>query len=1350
MVRNGVISGWRAVHFRNALRQCRMVSVAILALAAHGLSQTVSLSTTHISFAKQAIATTSNASHVTLTNTGTSALAISSISASPPFAQTSTCGATLKAGSKCTISVTFTPTVTGTITGTLTISDNASGSPHTVGLTGTAVLPVTLAPAKASFPSTTVGTTSAPVNFTLTNNLSTALAISSISASGDYLQSNTCSSSVAAKGTCTISVAFAPTAVGARPGTLTVSDSASNSPQTAPLSGSGSLNGLTSILITPANPSLAVGATQQLQGIGTFNDGRTYDVTESLTWTSSKSKVATVSNTAGTKGLTSALASGTPTIKASALTIAAMTTVTVLPSLVSISLTPLNPTIVLGQIRQFSATGHYSDHSTQNITNSVSWTSSAPNVATISNTGLASSVGTQSTTITASLGGVSASTVLTVNPAALVSLAVTPSTASIALGTTQQFKAIATYTDGSTLDVTNSVVWSSSASGVAVVSNAAGSQGLATSKGLGTAAIKAASGAVSGSANLTVTQARLTQIVITPALPTIAVGLTQQFAATGMFTDGSTQDLTATAQWSSSDITLATVSNAAGSQGLATGAGVGTATISAAVGTVSGGVPLTITPAALVSIAVTPGNAQIVSGTTQQYTATGTFSNNSTQDLTGSVTWTSSSTDVAAINNAGLATGVAAGNTMIAASLGGVAGSTALMVTPSLLVSIAVSPTDASIPLGTTQVFTALGTFNDGSAQDVTAGVHWSSSDGTVATVSNSTGSQGLATATGLGTVSITATSGTVSGSANLSISAAVLVSITIDPQNPSIPLGTTQLFTATGNYSDGTTQDLTALATWTSSAPPVAVVGSSGAATTAGTGVTTITATFGSQSAATSLTVTAAALLSIAVAPQNPSLVVGATLQFTATGSYSDGTSQDLTAAANWSSSNPVVAAVSNSSDSAGLVSALAAGSSQITATSGAVAGSSTLSVNPDPISVTVAPSSFTMGIGSNLQFTAAVTGAPISAVTWQVNGITGGNASVGTINVVGFFIAPIALPASPTVVVTAVAQADSFTSGSASVNLTLTEPLGSASGISIACPNSTISGSCYAVDLNCPGVPDFTAYLKVTPPSGPAIGTVMFTGGGSGTGLYESYVSAPLAITTVVQAGYTVVQTSFGGPFVSNPNGWFAGGGAGVRRLACRYATLAQWVYDNIHQADTSRPLCATGNSAGGQMIGESLAHYGMGSIFAMVEPTSGPPYARTDWACECNQVATPSYCSGSSNGQCVGLSNAQQYVDPAYPTPKCSAAVTTGSTADAAQFLSDSLLSPDATLAYPKTYVHFLFGGQDTSSAINQGMNWHSLITTSSDIACVADGPHTIADVMDGAQQIAADIINYCHLQ
>src|SRR5207244_877496 len=222
-----------------------------------GGSPTVSLSPTSLTFASQTVSSTSAAQAVALQNGTSSALSITSIAFtganSGDFAQTNNCGASLAAGASCSIDVTFTPTAIGARSATLTVTDNASNTPQTASVTGTGAGLPGLSPSPVpSFGNQNVGATSAAQVVTLSNPTATALTITSIGFTGtnpgDFGQTNNCPlspSTLATNGTCTINVTFTPTVIGSRSATLTVTDNASNNPQTAGVSGTGaSLPGL--------------------------------------------------------------------------------------------------------------------------------------------------------------------------------------------------------------------------------------------------------------------------------------------------------------------------------------------------------------------------------------------------------------------------------------------------------------------------------------------------------------------------------------------------------------------------------------------------------------------------------------------------------------------------------------------------------------------------------------------------------------------------------------------------------------------------------------------------------------------------------------------------------------------------------------------------------------------------------------------------------------------------------------------------------------------------------------------------------------------------------------------------
>jgi uncharacterized protein YjdB len=437
----------------------------------------------------------------------------------------------------------------------------------------------------------------------------------------------------------------------------------------------------------------------------------------------------------------------------------------------------------------------------------------------------------------------------------------------------------------------------------------------------------------------------LNGIVINPANPSLPVGTTLQLSATAYLNDQTNHDATGEVTWSSSDTSVATVSTG----GLVTALAPGTTTISASSSMPSsysatgstGTATLTVNSASLSSLAITPADGSVPVGVTQQLTATGTFSDGTSHDVTGLVTWSSSDPSVATISTSGLATGVALGRATVTATFGALSGSTTLTVNSAALSSLSVAPANPSIPAGVTRQFTATGSYSDGTSHDITGLVAWGSSNPSVATISTS----GLATAVAAGTSTVTATSGSISGGTTLTVNSATLSSISIAPGNPSIPIvpaGITQQLTATGNYSDGTSYNITPQVTWGSSNGSVATISTSGLATAVAAGTTTITATSGGFSGSTLLTVSSAALSSITVTPLYPRIPVGATQQFIATGAYSDGTSHDITGLITWTSGNTSVATIGTS----GLATAVVEGQSLITAAFGSISGTMILTV--------------------------------------------------------------------------------------------------------------------------------------------------------------------------------------------------------------------------------------------------------------------------------------------------------------------------------------------------------------------------------------------------------------------
>jgi hypothetical protein len=546
-----------------------------------------------------------------------------------------------------------------------------------------------------------------------------------------------------------------------------------------------------------------------------------------------------------------------------------------------------------------------------------------------------------------------------------------------------------------------------------------------------------------------------------------------------------------------------------------------------------------------------------------------------------------------------------------------------------------------------------------------------------------------------------------------------------------------------------------------------------------------------------------------VAVTPSPQSVAVGTKQQFTQ--KLTNTTNQNVT----WSlvlspnSTSPATPSELGSIDANGMytapttVPACAAGvpceiQVEVVATSQADNTASGQALANVHITIAVSPTADTIGQGANLQFTAMVTGTPNGAtyqsVNWQAvcsacaSGQGGGSFDP---NNLGLYIsAPFEQGVSTpqTIGITATSAFDPTQVASATVTEDQTDPLGQPSttgnGV-IPCPTfgGGIGGAtCYQVNTTCDQVAPYSVYLKVNTPAGTPIGTVILTTGSGGSALYdydspEFFYTDSNGVATnggeavvqgILNAGYTTVQVSFGSPFnnTNTENGWLQGPG-GVRHLACRYATVAQWVYQNIHNSSTTEPFCATGNSGGSAAIGYALSEYGLGTIFNMVEPTSGPVMTRLDAGCSapgnvnyngttaCTTALTNMSYSLGANGTAAIVDAAYQNVGATTPT-LCTDGITGANSGNFLRFQSDSIdfspsKSPALPIPDPPTTVNVVFGGADTSNsgAVPQGEWWWSSVAPKPTQACVPQAPHAIPASPDGkgVTQIVTDIQTLC---
>ncbi|EJG0649765.1 Ig-like domain-containing protein [Vibrio parahaemolyticus] len=848
---------------------------------------------------------------------------------------------------------------------------------------------------------------------------------------------------------------------------------------------------VTALQVTPPSALVANGLTQQYTAKAILSDGSSQDVTSdaAISWTTDNSAIATISNDVTNKGTAKGESVGGPititaTGTAGGQTFKGTATLTVTDAVVQrLQVTPATETTPVGLSRTFIARAFFSDGTSRNVTNdpAVSWSSSDNDIATVvtgetSGNGVAK--GESEGVVTIKASGIANgqtfenSAALTVTSAEVASMVVTPNSDTTPIGLTKAFTAIVTLTDGTPIDVTNdpAVSWSSSNTSVATVEtdNTAGGNGVATGVETGTVTITA-TGSANGttfteSAQLTVTNAVITDLQVTPANDTIPIGLSKQFSAIALLSDGvNTWDVTneSAISWTSSNTSIATID----ASGLATGAATGTVTITAQGTTpegtnVAGTATLEVTDAIITSLVVTPKDKSVAKGLEQQFTATAYLSDGTNSiDVTidPSISWTTNDASVS-VSATGLAKGEAVGSAHVIATGTTPEGnllsdSGILTVTDAVVMELQVTPPNDSTPAGLTKPFTATALMSDGTSVPVTdnAAVSWSSSNTNIATITTGLISgNGVAKGVVPGTVTITAEgtidSTTFKGEAALEVTNAIPQSLAVTPISPSIAKGLDQQFVAEVTYSDESIRDVTTdpATNWRSDTTGIATVTAEGLAHGVETGSATISAggTYDGVilEDSTSLTVTAAEIASIEVTPNPTSIAKGRTQQFTAMATMTDGTPQDITidTGTSWVSTNTAVATISTAGSDMGLASGDAVGSTTIQATNAGVTGTASLDVTsaelvsidlePDPLSVEEGTTGLLTALGT---YTDTETDADRVDITLDMDGWTPADTGIAT--VVDGTVTGVKFGST-----TVTATKDGVTSASATINVT------------------------------------------------------------------------------------------------------------------------------------------------------------------------------------------------------------------------------------------------------------------------------------------------------------------------
>jgi hypothetical protein len=388
---------------------------------------------------------------------------------------------------------------------------------------------------------------------------------------------------------------------------------------------------------------------------------------------------------------------------------------------------------------------------------------------------------------------------------------------------------------------------------------------------------------------------------------TLAGGMTRTYHATATMSDGSTRDVTDLATWSSSNPAAAAIGYDPNLPALAMAVAPGQTTIRAQVGAAEAMVTVAVDGPLLRSISV---SGAVPSGHRQSFrlAAIGTFfvpgaAMESERDLTRFVRWSSNAPSVAEVSNnsgfAGRVTTLSPGSAIITVTLGSLQSSeTPVSAVAAHGHSMLVNPAVTKVAVGTQARLRATRVFFDSPATGVPAG--WNSSDPTVVAVDG----DGVLSAKAPGTATITANSAGLIAHAQVTVTPATLASLTVSPVNMMTPVDVPVPLTATGSFTDGTTQDLSDLVVWESAEPnllAIEIIAGRRHAKFFGPGMASVTARYGGSTASAMMTGAAPALVRFTLVPSSATVPRWVTQRFVAEGLYADGVTRDLTDFVDW-----------------------------------------------------------------------------------------------------------------------------------------------------------------------------------------------------------------------------------------------------------------------------------------------------------------------------------------------------------------------------------------------------------------------------------------------------------------
>jgi len=744
------------------------------------------------------------------------------------------------------------------------------------------------------------------------------------------------------------------------------------------------------MVVVPDRVQYAVGTAGSTTATGFFSDGSHADLTSLVKWTSSAPSVLAVSGTSGTWGRLTASAPGVAAVLASYQNVTGATSVTVSnATLAGLSISPLRARGVVGSDLLVEATGLFSDGSAQPMTRSVQWNVDDQTIGYFSSPGTVTLLSPGTATVSAAASTLQAQAELDVAPTAPAQLEISPAFPdALQIGGTSRVEAWTTHQDG-TVELADPS-WASADSTLDVSS--AGEVTAGQDAGVGT--VIASESGLEARAPIEATGSSVEGWHIWPPDLVVPVGAEGTLDFERVIAGGIVQDLSTTAGWRPQDLDAGVVDVETGDRG-------GTVRIRqpgarfVVLGVVPGGTAKAVVraPSGAPTLEIVPPSGALPVGGRTRVAAVGHWPDGTVVDLTAAASWSAAMDTVLVPGDgpsAGVVLGTDAGVSTLRVRFGPSTAQAQLTAEPSPG-TLEVWPPVAALAAGTAAPVSVTLVTGSGDSTDVTADAVWTSSDPRISIVTNAPDQRGLLLGRAAGSALLVAHVDQLQTSLPVTVTGAALQQIALEPP-PAIVTWASSSFTANGSFSDGTVQDLTRWVTWAPSNPGLLRVRGTGAdrgnARGLDGGTVQVSAhPLGGSAANVVVTVNGLPPSTLSLDLPDGPVAVGTRPRARVTARTADGVSLDVTAVADWSSSDPTLATIS-SLVRPGTINALRAGSPTFTARFAGLTTGAPLQISSDALTrLTVsAPGTLPAGVPATATATATLSGGDTQVLGEEV----------------------------------------------------------------------------------------------------------------------------------------------------------------------------------------------------------------------------------------------------------------------------------------------------------------------------------------------------------------------------